>query len=145
HLYGHEWQSQKGRPFDNFAMRVVLKLAEGGLVTAWEEEELPARIEEKGGHETEGSVLRFALEKVWMKELPEAVSRRQVTRKEDLNWGSGSRIIRSEISTGCFDPLSHEYKRGFLSSIPAHPSKPLTLARCSSKIEKSPIQLAEQP
>ncbi|GKE66930.1 hypothetical protein Tco_1521091, partial [Tanacetum coccineum] len=78
HLYGHEWQSQKGRPFDNFAMRVVLKLAEGGLVTAWEEEELPARIEEKGGHETEGSVLQFAFEKVWMKELPEAVSRRQV-------------------------------------------------------------------
>ncbi|GJZ03285.1 ribosomal protein L16 [Tanacetum coccineum] len=67
------------------------------------------------------------------------------TRKEDLNWGLGSRIIRSEISTGCFDLLSHEYKRSFLSSIPAHPSKPLTLARCSSKIEKSHIQLVEQP
>ncbi|GJZ22391.1 hypothetical protein Tco_0559430 [Tanacetum coccineum] len=34
-----------------------------------------------------------------------------VTRKEDLNWGLGSRIIRSEISTGCFDPLSHEYDK----------------------------------
>ncbi|GJY46532.1 hypothetical protein Tco_0435595, partial [Tanacetum coccineum] len=88
HLYGHKWQSQKGRPFNNFAMRVVLKLAEGleismgekatagvPLKVEGEEEEVPARIEEKGGHETEGLVLRFVLEKGWMKELPEAVAR----------------------------------------------------------------------
>lgn len=85
HLYGHEWQSQKGRPFDNFAMRVVLKLAEaleismgekgstiesrglfrsrisgkigltGALVTAGEEEEVPARIEAKDGLGAGGS------------------------------------------------------------------------------------------
>ncbi|GJY20637.1 hypothetical protein Tco_0393203 [Tanacetum coccineum] len=80
--------------------------------------------------------------------LPKGLDQRvaQLTRiQEDLNWGSGSRIIRSEISTGCFDPLSHEYKSGFLSSIPAQLSKSSNLQIAIPMIEKSPIQLAEQP
>jgi hypothetical protein len=48
HLDGHEWQSQKGRPFDNFAMRVVLKLAEALEISMGEKATAGAPLKVEG-------------------------------------------------------------------------------------------------